>query len=81
MTHRDFTLYEGIFLRWDQSKLTSRPVKINDTAGNEGGGGCGGGGGWSECDHNEDVVGLYCAQYIAPPYLIYDIKLWLNCEL
>ena len=69
MTHHDFNLSDGIFLRWDQSKLTSRPVKINDTAGCEGGGGgcgggCGGGGGcWSECDHNEDVVGLYCAQY------------------
>ena len=60
--------------------MTSRPVKINDTASNEGGGG-GCGGGWSECDHNEDVVGLHCAQYTAPPYLIYDIKLWLNCEL
>ena len=81
MTHRDFTLYEGIFLRWDQSKLTSRPVKINDTAGNKGGGGGGGGCGWSECDHNEDVVGMYCARHTATPYLIYDIMLDVDCEL
>ena len=37
--------------------MTSRPVKISDTASSEGGGGGGGGCGWSECDHNEDVVG------------------------
>ena len=62
--------------------MTTRPVKINDTAGNEGGGGGGcGGGGWSECDHNEDVVGLYCARYTATPCLIYDIMLYVNCEL
>ena len=44
----------------------------------DGGGGCGGA--CSECDHNEDVVGLYCAQYTATPYLIYDIMLYVNCE-
>ena len=53
---------------------------MTQQAGNEGGdGGCGGGG-WSEYDHNEDVVGLYCAQYTATPYLIYDIMLYVNCE-
>ena len=53
---------------------------MTQQAGNEGGGGGCGGGGWSEYDHNEDVVGLYCAQYTATPYLIYDIMLDVNCE-
>ena len=64
--------------------MTRRPVKIkikiNDIAGTEGGGGCGCGGCWSECDHNEDVVGMYCARHTATPYLIYDIRLDVNCE-